>query len=198
MFNVIFVWDTETTSFVKPALPLWHSEQPHLVQVGGVLLTDAGDEVLAFEHVVRPDGWVVPDAAAAVHGITTERALDEGIELDVVVDQFTAYLRRAETALVAFNLAFDSKVMSIARSRAGRGPYGGPERHVCAMNAATPVLNLPPTEKMLRYGFKVKRPSLREAHELLLGAGFDGAHSALADARAAGRVFMKLKELGHV
>lgn len=196
---MIFVYDSETTSLVKQSLPLWHNEQPHLVQVGVVLLAENGTEVDSFEAIVRPEGWAVPANAAAIHGITTERALDEGLPLELVVEMFAWHLERAQDVRVAFNLPFDSAIMTIARLRAKRAPFDGPARSVCAMNAATPILNLPPTDKMLTYGFRgPKRPNLKEAHLALIGEDFDGAHSALADARAAGRVFMKLRDLGHV
>ena len=65
--------DTETSGLVETKLPASHPAQPHLVQLGLVLMDEAR-ELATVELVVLPEGYVIPDRAAQVHGITTETA----------------------------------------------------------------------------------------------------------------------------
>ena len=48
---------------------------PHAVQVGWILCKPDGSVEEERDYIVKPDGWTIPDAAAKVHGITTDRAL---------------------------------------------------------------------------------------------------------------------------
>jgi DNA polymerase-3 subunit epsilon len=193
---VILFYDTETDGLVHPGLPEDHPSQPHLVQLGCVLADESGAEWASVELIVRPDGYVIPDGAARVHGITTDLARAAGVPLMLAVATFTN-LRALAHKVVAHNHPFDDLVMRAALYRTGRKPANpGPTERVCTMELAAPVCAIPPTDRMRAAGFtKYKPPSLMEAHRHLLGEEFQGAHGALADARACMRVFQALKKL---
>jgi len=195
---LLFV-DTETDRLTNPNQDESHTSQPNLVQIGLVLADESGAEWATVELIVRPDGYVIPDGAARVHGITTAVARAAGVPLAVAVAAYTN-LRAISAGVVAYNLDFDDLVLRAAIHRTGRKPaHPGPEKRVCAMRLATPVVGLPPTDRMRAAGFdKHKPPNLTEAHTFLFGKGFDGAHSALADARACSRVFFELKRRAEV
>lgn len=191
---LLFV-DTETDGLVNPNQDETHASQPHLVQLGCVLMDESGAEWATVELIVKPNGYTIPDAAAKVHGITTALATSAGVPLAVAVAAFTN-LRAIAHGIVAYNLPFDDLVMRASIHRTGRTPASpGPTNRQCAMQLATPVCKLPPTARMKEYGFetKFKPPNLMEAHRILLGREFEGAHGALADARACARVFFELK-----
>lgn len=194
---MLLFFDSETSGLVHPNLPEDHPAQPHLVQLGMILADESGAEWATVELIVKPEGYVIPDGAAKVHGITTDLARAVGVPLMIAVAAFTN-LRAIAHGLVAHNMAFDDLVMRAAIARTGRKPaHPGPTQHICTMDLAGPVCNLPPTERMKATGFgdKPKPPSLMEAHKYLLGEEFQGAHGALADARACMRVFFALKKL---
>jgi len=195
---VIISIDTETSSLPRKGIPLDHPEQPHLVELGAVLCEDNGKERASFNLIVRPDGWEIPEEASNIHGITTQDALACGVPLLVALSALT-HLWGQASLMIAHNAEFDLKIIDIALARAGREPtYKRPPSR-CTMRLATPVLNLPPTPKMITAGMtKPKRPSLQEAHTHLVGHPFEGAHNALADARACARVFFAMKEKGLV
>lgn len=192
---MILFLDTETTGLIQPALPEDHPSQPHLVQLGLVLADESGAEWATVELIVRPEDYVIPDGAARVHGITTALALAAGVPLMIAVAAFTN-LRAIATSLVAHNMPFDDLVMRAAIARTGRKPASpGPSQKTCTMELAAPVCALPPTARMKAAGYdRCKPPSLMEAHEHLLGEKFQGAHGALADARACMRVFNALRK----
>jgi len=191
---LILYHDTETTGLVQTALSHDHPGQPHLVQLGLILMDEEGKERAAVELVVKPNGYTIPEGAANVHGVTTELAHAVGVPLMTALSVFTQ-LRAIADELVAFNLPFDDLVMRAAIHRSGKIPsHPGPSRRTCAMTMATPVLALPPTARMKAAGYdKHKPPNLTEAYKALVDpAGFQGAHGALVDARACALVHQAL------
>jgi DNA polymerase-3 subunit epsilon len=66
----------------------------------------------------------------------------------------------------------------------------------CTCNAAKPIVNLPPTERMLAVGFTgPKPPKLEECIKHFFDEQLPGAHDALVDARAAARIYFYLQTL---
>lgn len=199
---MILVFDTETTGANGEDLPNEHPAQPHVVQLGALLLhPETLAEVSCVDLIVRPDGFVIPDGAAKVHGITTETALKFGLPLQVVVAVFTN-MRAIATECVAHNFKFDFRMMSAALARikavTGKEPKSDwPLKRTCTMEGSTSLVGLPPTARMKAAGFiKNKPPNLTELHEFLFDEGFDGAHGAIADCRALARCFRDLRKRG--
>lgn len=193
-------FDTETTG-----LPVWKSPsddpaQPHLVQLALITMKDHLTEISRSSVIIRPDGWTIPEETVAIHGITQERAMDEGIPEADAVEQYLEAVRAASLR-VAFNVAFDTRIMRIAMLRKGilRDEIERLEAmpSACTMRASTPVLMLPPSDKMMAAGFKnFKQPTLAEALMGVCGEELDGAHDALIDCWACARVFWSLRARG--
>ncbi len=104
--------------------------------------------------------------------------------------------------VVAHNSDFDLRIMRIAMLRAGRTKEWldeNPIQAFCTMKAATPVVNLPPTAKMVSAGFnKPKAPRLSECIQFFFQEELVGAHDALVDVRACIRVYRHLLTLAPV
>lgn len=194
---MILAFDTETTD-----LPLWRSPssdpgQPHIVQLAALLQSGPDAEAASMNVIIRPDGYdTMPAEAFKTHGISYERAMDEGIPCADAIDQFNALLEQAET-LVAHNIDFDSRLMRIAYLRAEKTPSRENLPKFCTMAASLRIVNLPPTAKMLAAGFnKPKPPQLKECIAHFFGEELDGAHDALVDVRACARLYWHLQSLG--
>lgn len=198
---MILVFDTETSSLVDKNLSVNHPQQARLVELGAILCDNDGTERSTLSLIVRPDGWQVSPGAAAVHGITQEVAERSGVEVSLVMHLFAHMLDNASLAL-AYNMKFDRDVISLELLRMGEPrPIEWPSevRLECVMELVTPVLNMPPTLKMKRAGILTpKPPKLSEAYMKLFDEDMIGAHSALADARAAKRVWFRIKGHGNV
>lgn len=190
----LLCFDTETQG-----LPLWsqpseHPGQPHIVELAAILAdSETREELDSYSAIVQPDGWKISDEVAALHGITTERALAEGEPENEVVDRFLAMAAKADL-LVAFGIAFDMRILRIALLRSGMtkpdcDAWASVHRQFCVMKACTPICKLPATAKMAatgRNGFK--SPKLAEAAKVILGETLDGAHAAMVDVRATLRI----------
>jgi len=137
----------------------------------------------------------IPARAAEVHGITDERAVRFGVSAEFALSAFTHLYQRADL-VCAHNIKFDRGVIEAAISRHYRKVMPLRKPLFCTMDAATPIINLPPTEKMKAVGFdKPKPPKLEECIRHFFDEDFDDAHDAMADVIACRRVYLHIKAL---
>lgn len=180
--NTIFGYDTETTG-----LPVWKEpsdsdSQPHLVQLGAVLMdADTKKVIASMDVIIKPDGWVIPDDVAAIHGITTEKALAVGIPEKLALEMFLAM--RGEAERVAYNKTFDQRIIRIAAKRyldeAAQEKWAVKEDHHCSM-------------RMAQKDIGGKQIKLIEAYKHYTGKDLVDAHSAMADTLASMDVYFAI------
>ena len=195
--NILF-YDTETTG-----LPVWGSpsggdEQPHIVQLAALLVDSETREVLEMvDAIIAPDGWTSSPEALAVHGITHERAMDEGIPESTAMAQLLDLWGRCEWR-VGHNESFDARILRIATCRytdeetqaAWKGGYAK-----CTARLSSPILKLPPTEAMKRAKrFYPKTPTLLEAYRFFKDADMESAHCPMADTRGCMDVYWGVQD----
>src|SRR2546428_6233651 len=105
-------FDTETTGLPKnwkaPVTDL--NNWPRLVQLAYLLYDKNGNKISEGNHIIKPEGYTIPNEASKVHGISTERANREGKNLSNVLIDFQSLINKAEH-LVAHNMSFDEKIM---------------------------------------------------------------------------------------
>jgi DNA polymerase III epsilon subunit-like protein len=194
----VLVYDTETTGYVIYDRRSEDPSQPHLVQLGALLCGPAGEVLEFLDVIIKPDGWVIPAAAAAVHGITTEIAAAKGIPAAAAVAKFVAMSERA-TERAAHNENFDQRVMRTAIHRHHEPAYAdiwkGMHQITCTQRATLKIANLPPTPKMIEAGMTKwsKTPQARESYLALFGEEPAGQHTALGDAIAVRRILFRLR-----
>lgn len=192
--NLLFL-DTETTG-----LPDWRSpsdakHQPHVIQAAAILTDEEGNDLAEWSTIIKPGlGATMAPEAFAAHGISLDRAEAEGVPL---VDAWRHFLGLVDQAngIVGHNVSFDIRIMRIAGARATGAKWECPLPHRCTMRMATPILNLPPTAKMIAAGFnKPKNPNLTECVRFFFDEDHSGAHDAMADVKASKRVYFAIKE----
>lgn len=195
-------YDTETTGFPLFSEPSEDPRQPHIVQLGALLIDMDTREILdGLDVIVRPDGWTIPSEASNVHGITTEYALEHGIPERDAIGMLLDMWRAAPTLTrIGFNEPFDARILRIGLFRhfdelTAEAWKAGLAHDV--MKVVTPICKLPPTAKMIaaRRGNSFKQPKLTEAHLHFFGEELAGAHSALIDATATMRIHFHVEDL---
>lgn len=194
-------YDTETTGLPLFNEPSEDPRQPHIVQLAALLVDlDTWKVLSSLDLVIRPSGWEIPADVVAIHGITTEYAMDVGVP-ELTALQMFLELWRPDRVRVAHNEQFDARIIRIAQHRWGdcHQPHSidlwKEGRAECTQRLATPILKLPPTEKMIaaRIRSPYKSANLREAFEHFTGANMIDAHSAMADAQACLAVYRAIK-----
>ena len=183
-------FDTETTGLPKN----WKASitdvdnWPRIVQLAWQYYDNNGQLIMEQERIIKPVGFTIPTQASDIHGVTTERALSEGIDLKEALLEFADVLSVA-THLVAHNIDFDHSVTGAEFIRTNIPLDLFSLNRVDTMKSTTDLLKLPG-----RFGFKY--PNLTELHNYLFQEGFDGAYDALVDVRACARCFFELQKQG--
>ena len=199
MKNLKLFFDTETTGLPLFKEPSEHPDQPHIVQLAAALVDmDTREEIASMDVIVRPDGWIIPDEVAAVHGITTEHAAAVGVPESLALSMFLELW--AGRPRIAHNEQFDARIIRIAQHRAGepeicleRWKSGAAE---CTARLATPIVKSPPTAKMLAVGrTHHKTANLAEAVQFFTGKPLENAHSAMADVRGCMAVYFGIQDM---
>ena len=195
----MIAYDTETTGLPDFKARSTDPKQPHLVQLALVTCNEDGTEAGAKARIVKPDGWTIPEETTAIHGISQEQALAEGVtEQHAVVTYVMA--QAMCTLRIAHNESFDRRIMRIAMTRLGLErdfiEFMEARASFCTCEAAKPILNMPPTNKMTAKGMRSpKPPKLIECMQYFFSEHLVAAHDALADARACARIYFHRKKL---
>lgn len=188
--TLLFFFDTETTGLPRNwNAPLKDLDNwPRMVQLAWLLCDAAGNELAQANRIIRPQGYVIPRDAARIHGITTERAMEEGILLADALDEVLPQIEKAAVA-IAHNVSFDEKILGAECLRLGRPHPLAKKRTCCTMKESTAFCAIPG-----RYGHKY--PNLTELHRKLFQKAFHDAHDAFADVRACKSAFYELRARG--
>ncbi|MBN1781517.1 3'-5' exonuclease [bacterium] len=183
-------FDTETSG-----LPLnWKApvaavdNWPRMVQLAWQQVDGSGQLLREESFIIKPVGFVIPEEASKIHGITTETALKQGFDLGMVLSEFASVIGRSDV-LVAHNIDFDEKIVGAEFVRMGIDHAMNGKRRVCTMRQSTDYCRIPGA-----YGYKW--PTLTELHQTLFKTDFEEAHNASTDVAACVRCFFELQRLG--
>jgi DNA polymerase-3 subunit alpha len=186
------IFDTETTGLPKSwNAPITDTNNwPRATQIAWQLHDELGNLIEHNDFLIIPDGYNIPYDAERIHGISTDLAKEQGIELPEGLALFNEALSKTKF-IVGQNLAFDINIMGCEFHRLGV------ENNLTEL----PVLDTctEHTAKMCQIpggrGGKFKLPTLTELHNHLFGIGFGDAHNATADVEATTRCFLELIRL---
>lgn len=174
----------ETTGLPNWKEPSGDECQPHIVQLAGVLCNaDTQKVIQSIDLIVKPDGWEIPEDMTAIHGITTEHALEVGVPEGFAVTML--HLLRGDSHRVAYNKTFDQRIVRIAMKRymadevvekwAEKDDHQDPMRMVQEVHGG-------------------KNMKLADAYKLVTGKELENAHTAMADTMAAMDIYFALKD----
>ncbi|MFZ9939592.1 MAG: DNA polymerase III subunit alpha [Bacteroidia bacterium] len=189
---VYLIFDTETTGLPRRhEAPASDTDNwPRMVQLAWQLHDGQGQLLEVYNMLVRPDGFTIPYNAEQVHRISTQKALDEGMPLDFVLERFSSALEQCQY-IAGHNLLFDVRVVEAECIRRGTPCSLSSKSLLDTKEWSTQFCALPGGK-----GGRYKWPSLTELHKKLFGTGFEEAHDASFDVEATARCFLELIRLG--
>ena len=180
-------FDTETTGLPKnynaPASDT--DNWPRLVQLAWLVTDEKGEVISKHNYIVKPDGFIIPLAASAVHGIEHSKALEVGEDLLEVLKSFAESMDLHKPTVVGHNVSFDINVLAAEFIRRGMKPALLEAESYCTMKETINFCDLP----------NKKYPKLIELHRKLFKTDFDGAHDALVDVLACAKCFFEYRNL---
>jgi len=182
------IFDTETTGLpLRDNAPISEVDNwPRVVQIAWQV-HDAEGQLLSHNNIlIRPEGFEIPYSAEKVHGISTEKALNKGLELKEALGLFNEALASIRF-LVGHNIQFDINALGAEFIRFGELRTSFLDLpSICTMRSTTDFMKLPGGR-----GGKFKPPKLMELYEFLFEERFDEAHNAAADVEATARCFLE-------
>jgi DNA polymerase-3 subunit alpha len=196
---MFLIFDTETTGLPQNYnAPLTDFDNwPRVVQLAWQLHDASGKLISRGNHIIKPEGFSIPYNAEKVHGISTERALREGLDLTEVLQIFQQDLQQAGYS-AGHNIEFDLNVLGCEYLRMGLENPLTTIPYLDTKEIATDYCAIPGGK-----GGKFKWPTLTELHTKLFGHAFAEAHDAAYDVDATAKCFfglitenvLKLKEI---
>lgn len=157
-----------------------------IVEAGVAIINPDSTIELGWSVIVDP-GIDIPDEAAAVHGITTERARTEGIATEDVVAEVGGMIHRhharyqGEAAIVFYNARYDLPLLLVEA-----------ERHGVSVPPIAGIVDPLVLDKMHDRYRKGSRKLIDTARHYGVPLDETDAHGALADCIAGGRLAFKM------
>lgn len=189
-YNEICYFDTETTG-LPPKDAKWETDYEQFPRICQLSWIYAGREE---NHIIRPDGWVIPQEATDVHGITNEYAQEHGEPLADVMGKFIADCHAAKL-ICGHNVYFDiSTVKSELMRKASFDQFADD-----ALYKGKRIDTMRPAMKFVDARFsngRLKFPRLEELYAKCFPGESFPAHDAIEDVRAVVRCLPVLVEKG--
>lgn len=183
------IFDTETTGVPhNKTAPITDLDNwPRLVQLAWQLHDHKGKLITQNNYLIKPEGFNIPYKAEQIHGISTQRAMEEGHDLKTTLDSFLIDLERT-SVLVGHNIEFDINIIGAELIRKSIDP----EKFLSLAKVDTGLSSIEFCQLAGGIGGRLKMPRLTELHEKLFGKDFGDAHDAAYDVAATARCFFGL------
>ncbi|MFL2620949.1 MAG: DNA polymerase III subunit alpha [Flavobacteriaceae bacterium] len=183
------IFDTETTGLPKNwRAPISDIENwPRCIQIAWQVHDEMGVLLESKSYIVKPKDFDIPYESEKIHGISTELAYEEGVDLEEVLTEFNNSVSKSKF-IIGHNVNFDLNVIGCEFYR----------NNITSNIELTDVLDTCTelTAELCKLpggrGGKFKLPTLTELHEFLFQSSFKEAHNATADVEATARCFLEL------
>jgi len=190
---MFLIFDTETTGLPRNYnAPLTDFDNwPRMVQIAWQLHDATGNLLQNDSIIIKPEGYTIPFATVQIHGITNERANEEGHDLKTTLQRFIDVVAQTNY-LAGHNIEFDINIIGAELLRCGLPNVLETKPFIDTKNDQTTEYCALPGGR----GGKFKWPTLTELHQKLFGTGFDEAHNAAFDVAATTKVFFEIIKRG--
>lgn len=199
------VFDSETTGLSKTqiispsTIHLW----PHVVQFSYIVFDTESNKIVKIkDSIIKvPDGFIITEENAKIHGITTEISLAKGVDLLPVLEEFFADFDSADH-IVGHNVSFDINMIKAELQRLIMNSFNEKlQEYLTKINTSTKfyctmqeTIELCAIELKDKYGRPYKKfPKLVELYQKMFGVTPKNLHNSLNDVIVCLRCFIKLK-----
>ncbi len=190
---MFLIFDTETTGLPRDyKAPLTDSDNwPRMVQVAWQLHDFNGNLIKSNSIIIKPEGYTIPFNAVQIHGITNERAIEEGQDLKTVLNEFVEVVNQTQY-LCGHNIEFDINIIGAELLRCGLPEILTEKLFIDTKNDETTAYCAIPGGR----GGKFKWPTLTELYAKLFNESFAEAHNAAFDVTATAKAFFEIIKRG--
>ena len=190
---MFLIFDTETTGLPRDyKAPLTDADNwPRMVQVAWQLHDFNGNLISSNSIIIKPEGYTIPFNAVQIHGITNERAIEEGKDLKTVLQEFVEVVNQTQY-LCGHNIEFDINIIGAELLRCGLPEILTSKLYIDTKNDETTAYCAIPGGR----GGKFKWPTLTELYTKLFNESFAEAHNAAFDVTATAKAFFEIIKRG--
>ena len=185
------IFDTETTGLPQNwKAPLTDfNNWPRMVQLAWQMHDNKGALISVKNYIIKPEGYDIPYNAEQIHGISTDRANKQGVDLKFVLQEFAKDVLSSQF-VIGHNVAFDNNIVGCELLRNSLDNILSDFPSLDTMKESVEYCQIPGGR-----GGSFKWPSLTDLHQKLFGEAFAEAHNASADVEATTRCFLELIRL---
>ena len=179
-------FDTETTGLPKnrDAAIRGPDNWPHIVSISWQVYENT-THIRSESFIVKPIKWYIPEDSIKIHGITNQKALIEGLDLNDVMIKF---MSEKPDYLIAHNIDFDYNVIVNALLWDLKMPYPRFPKLFCTMKESRNIMKIPFGNGRPGY----KPPKLSELYEFIFKKKpeMNQLHGSLYDAQILAEIVM--------
>jgi DNA polymerase III subunit alpha len=162
---------------------------PRIVQMSWGIYNMLGEIVKFEDHIIKPIDFIIDAKSESIHGISQQKALDEGTELKGVLDLFQTDLKIKNLKyIICHNIKFDINVIKSELCRLGEKMKKGKTELLCTMLA---TINFCKLETKYTYS-DYKYPKLEELYQILFNKKMEKAHDSKYDVINLAECYFKL------
>lgn len=178
--------DTETTglpnNYNAPSSDV--NNWPRVIQLSWIITDQFQNILFKHNHIIKPNGYTIPEESSSIHGITTEYAQIHGEDLNLVLNLFESDIKNVKY-VIGHNIDFDKRIIEAEFYRCNRVLSWNGTKSICTMKQS---INFCGLQNM--YGYRY--PKLQELYYKLFGTYFENAHDAFNDILATEKCFWEM------
>lgn len=175
------IFDIETTGLPEKGLNWEHDFILFPYIVGIAWLIDDIEQT----HIIKPDGWEIPQEAIDIHGISQLQAINKGVDLKITLEKFFKDAADCDL-LIGHGIYFDISIIKANALRLGMDK----KKISDILHKDKRYDTMTKSMKYIKLG---KYPKLSELYNFLFDTDFENQHSALGDVRATLKCYDELK-----
>lgn len=159
-------FDTETTGLPKdykaPSSDL--DNWPRMIQLSWITTDENGTIIKENDHIIYPQGFIIPSGASSLNGITTSIAKEKGEPIKEVLASFMSDVDKSDY-IVGHNISFDIHIVGAELIRLGKKDTLAFKRSICTMESSVSYC-------AIQGNYDYKYPKLQELLTVTANAAF--------------------------
>ena len=111
---MFLIFDTETTGLPENwKAPLTDFDNwPRMVQLAWQIHDIKGELVDVKNFIIKPENYDIPFNAQKIHGISTERAIKQGVDLNYVLEEFLNDVKNSKY-IIGHNISLTTLLLDV-------------------------------------------------------------------------------------
>lgn len=184
MTDYYLVIDTEATGLPQNWLLPFSADHnwPHAVQISWLIYGPEKRVIKKADYYIRGNGFVISPSAIDIHGITPEFLADNGVELEPVLDELAADIKKYSPSVIGHFIRLDYYILSAEFYRLGKENPLVQVPVFCTMQAS----------EQLHWNTAARQLHLKELYRSLFSHELKNPHNSFYDAEATAACFFEL------